>query len=420
MTAPAGAGASWEEEALARLDPEALAQDLARLVQVPSLTGDERAALELVAELAASRGLESALIEHDLAALASRPGYPGSAVPRRQLFGLSVALPGADPGAPRLCLNGHVDVVPPGPLPWERDPWSGTVEGGRVYGRGSVDMKGGLVAALHALGAARAAAGRLPGDVVLQAVASEEDGGQGTFAALEQDADFAACLIPEPTGLDVVCAHAGSVQFEGVVRGRSAHAALRREGLSALDRYLPLHQALAEHERRLNADVRHPLMRELELPYPIVVGRLEAGRWASQVPDELRFQGRVGVRMEETVEEACAALQALLERTLDREGPPLELRWLGRFRPTETAPSHPLVVLARQAMSEELGRPARVTGVPWGADMQHFGARGIPCVMLGPSGIGRAHAVDEWVDVGELMIVARAIVRVLARFWGEA
>ena len=174
-------------------------------------------------------------------------------------------------------------------------------------------MKGGLVATLHALGAVRAAAGFLPGDVVLQAVSSEEDGGQGTVAALDEDAAFAGCLIPEPTGLDVGCAHAGSVQLEGIVRGRAAHAALPRQGLSALDRYLPLHQALAEHERSLSADVRHPLVRQLELPYP-----------------------------------------------------------------------------------------------------RH------PCVMVRPSGIERAHGVDEWVDVGERAVVARAIARRSARLWSQA
>ena len=146
-----------------------------------------------------------------------------------------------------------------------------------------------------------ARAGGAAAEVVLVAVASEEDGGLGAFAALERDAAFDACLIPEPTGFDVVCAHAGALTFEGVVPGVAAHAAHRLEGVSAIDRYVPLHEALAEHERALNADVEHPLMRALELPYPLLVGRLEAGEWSSSVPDRLRFEGRAPVRVGEDV-----------------------------------------------------------------------------------------------------------------------
>ena len=105
-------------------------------------------------------------------------------------------------------------------------------------------------------------------------------------------------------------AHGGALTFVGTVRGRSAHAAVRLEGVSALDRYVPIHRALAEHERRVNADVAHPLMRALPLPYPLLVGRLETGRWSSQVPDALRFEGRLGVRVGEPVEDARAALEA--------------------------------------------------------------------------------------------------------------
>ena len=126
-------------------------------------------------------------------------------------------------------------MVGPGTEPWRYGPWSGAVEDGCVHGRGALDMKAGVVAALHAMAAVGVDA---PGEVVLMAVASEEDGGLGTFAALEADSAFAACVIPEPTGLAVVPAHAGALTFRGVVRGRAAHAAMRLEGVSAIDRYV--------------------------------------------------------------------------------------------------------------------------------------------------------------------------------------
>ena len=156
---------------------------------------------------------------------------------------------------------------------------------------------------------------------MLVAVASEEDGGLGAFAALERDAAFDACLIAEPTGFDVVCAHAGALTFEGVVPGVAAHAAHRLEGISAIDRYLPVHAALAEHERALNADVEHPLMRALELPYPLLVGRLEAGEWSSSVPDRLRFEGRAPVRVGEDVAAARAGCRGRGRRRLPAGAP---------------------------------------------------------------------------------------------------
>jgi acetylornithine deacetylase len=163
------------------IDPAQLAADLAALVRVPSVTGSERAALEWLAERAERMGLEVELVEHDLASLRAHPDHPGEEAPRTELVTLDITLRGSSPG--RICLNGHVDVVSPGTEPWRHGPWSGAIEDGCVHGRGSVDMKGGVIAALHALAALRAQRTPTP-EVVLQCVPSEEDGGLGTFAAL--------------------------------------------------------------------------------------------------------------------------------------------------------------------------------------------------------------------------------------------
>ncbi len=409
-------GTPSEEAALAALDPAALGRDAAALVRVPSVTGDERAALELVGELARRLGLAVDLHAHDLAALRAHPGHPGEEAPRAELWGLTATLAG---GAPRrLCLNGHVDVVAPGSEPWRHGPWSGAVEDGRLYGRGAVDMKAAVAATLHALGAVRAAgAAAVAPSVVLQAVASEEDGGLGTFAALERDAGFDAALLPEPTGFAVVCAQAGALTFRGVVRVRAAHAAERLAGCSAIDRYVRVHAALQAHEAAVNAEVAHPLMRALELPYPLLVGRVAGGTWSSQVPDRLEFEGRLGVPVGADAAAARAALQAAVDAVLDDGEPPCELTWTGgAFTPAETPPDHPWVALVRGALSDELDRDAPVAGVPWGADMRLFTARGIPCVMVGTRGIELAHAVDESVDLGELVTLARVIIRAVLRF----
>ncbi len=407
MTAPAAAAAA--------VDPDALAADVGALVRVPSVTGDEGAAMLALAEVAERRGLHAEVYEYDLAELRADSGHPGEEAPRERLTGATVTLGGAsDSGTgSRLCLNGHLDVVGPGEAPWSFDPWAGDVVDGCVRGRGSVDMKGGVAAMLHAMAAVAAAGIAPPAEIVLQAVASEEDGGLGTFAALRRDADFDACLITEPTGFDVVCAQAGSITFDGEVPGVAAHAALRLEGTSAIDRYVEVHRALQEHERRINAGVRHPLMRELELPYPVSVGRLQSGTWASSVPDRLHFSGRAGVRVDETPEEA----QRELERAVTAACPEARLAFEGgRYAPGTTPPDHPFVAVVRDALAAETGSRPRLTGVPWGADMRQFCARGIPCVMAGTGGIELAHAADERVRLDEVVALARALARLIVLF----
>ena len=401
-----------EERALAALDPDALVADAAALVQVPSVTGDERAAVERFAQMARRLGLGARTSVHDLRSLRAHPAYPGEEAVRSELFGAAAVLHGRDPGAPRLCLNGHLDVVGVGSETWTHEPFSGAVVDGYLHGRGSVDMKGALVAALHALAAVHAGGGTT-GDVVLQAVASEEDGGLGTFAALEDDADFAACLIPEPTGFALACAQAGALTFKGTVPGVAAHAALRLEGISAIDRYVAIHTELAALERELNDDLAHPLMRALPLPYPLSVGRVAGGAWSSSVPDRLEFEGRVGV----PVGTDPRAVRERLEAAVARACPEARVDWTGgAFAPGETAADNPFAQLVAAAARDELGAPVEPVGVSYGADMRLFCERGIPCVMFGTPGLERAHAVDEYVAVDDLVRLARALVRVLARF----
>jgi acetylornithine deacetylase len=365
--------------------------------------------------MAGGYGLTAELHEHDLAWLRAHPDHPGEEADRTELVGLTATLAG-DAARGRLCLSGHVDVVGPGTEPWRHGPWSGAVVDGCVHGRGSVDMKGGVVAALHAIAAVRAAGVPAP-ELVLLAVGSEEDGGLGTFAALEHDAAFDAALIPEPTSFATVCAQAGALTFRGTVTGRAAHAAVRLAGCSAIDRYVRIHEALAAHERALNADVAHAAMRAVVLPYPLLVGRVAGGTWSSQVPDRLEFEGRVGVPIGQTPADARAALEAVVAGATDDGEAPVAIEWTGgQFASAEMPPDDPFVELVRGAFSAEVGHDAGIVGVPWGADMRLFRAKGIPCVMAGPPAIGLAHAVDERVHVRDLVTVARALVRVIASF----
>jgi acetylornithine deacetylase len=394
------------------LSDAAVAATTAELVRVPSPTGDELPALERCAALARGLGLAVELVRHDLAALRAHPEYPGEEVAgRTELYGLVVTHPRAPGGGPRLALCGHIDVVGVGTVPWSHGgPWSGAVVDGFVHGRGSADMKGGVAAALHALAAA-------PSDAVVHVVSSEEDGGLGAFAMLQRDAAFDGCVITEPTSFDVVCAQAGTVTFTGTVHGVSAHAAQRLHGVSAIDRYMKVHAALAALEDEYNTDVEHPLMAALPLPYPLVVGKIAGGEWSSSVPDRVVFEGRAPVRVGEPLEVARAAVERAIAGVASEDGLPVEIAWTGGVFESATTPEdHSLAQCVLAAVSAELGRPARAAGVSWGADMRLYAAAGIPTVMLGPPTIDVAHALDERVAVADLGACARVLAGVIGSF----
>jgi acetylornithine deacetylase len=134
------------------------------------------------------------------------------------------------------------------------------------------------------------------------------------------------------------------------------------------------------------------------------------------VPDRLEFEGRLGVPIGGDVAAARAQLEAVVAAALDDGEAPAEITWEGgSFAPAATAPDHPWVAGVAAAYADELGREVRRGGVPYGADMRHFTARGIPCTMAGTPGLELAHAVDERLPLADLTALARAMVRVLAR-----
>jgi acetylornithine deacetylase len=201
-----------------------------------------------------------------------------------------------------------------------------------------------------------------------------------------------------------VCAQGGSLTVMGEVHGKAAHAAERLHGRSAIDAYLPIHRALAEHERMLNADIEDELMRCVELAYPLVVGTLQAGEWASTVPDRLTFSCRLPVRVGESFDDAVAGLRRAVGDDVDLrvEG--------GRFHAARTDTNDPFAQLVRDVAG------GGFAGVPWGADMRLWTAKGIPTVMCGTHGIERAHAVDEYVAIADVERLAGLVQQVVERF----
>jgi acetylornithine deacetylase len=395
---------------------EDLVHDICHLIEVPSVTGDETVAQHTFARLAERLGLDVEVHEEPLTALRSAGDYPGEEVARDRLVNVSAQLSGAVTAAPRLCISGHIDVVPAGERPWITPAFTADVRDGYIHGRGAADMKAGLVASMHAVAAAGRVLGRPPGDVVLHSVAAEEDGGLGALAMLRHDDEFAGCVIAEPTDGQVICAQAGALTWRGRITGRASHASTRLDGVSALDRFLPVYRALQELEVSLNRDVAHPLMRELALPYPLSVGRVRCGDWASSVPDELIFEGRVGVPMDMLPERVRELLEDVVRAAVDDRSA-ATIEWTGgQFAPAATNPAGRIVMVLRDAATETTGQVPALGGVPYGSDMRHYIARGVPTVLYGPGRLAQAHATDEAVAIDEALDHARVIARLVATF----
>jgi acetylornithine deacetylase len=249
-------------------------------------------------------------------------------------------------------------------------------------------------------------------------VPSEEDGGQGTLAAIRAGATGDVAVIPEPSMLDVVIAHAGAITFRLAVPGRAAHASKRREGVSALDNLATIVRGLEADEAWRNGEETDPLMTELGLPYPTIIGKVTGGEWASTVMDLVVAEGRYGVRLGQRPEDAFADLQYAVNAACDRDEflrdhrPSLELTG-ARFGSARVAPDHALPVSLATVAEAVTGRRPRLIGVPYGADMRLFIDVGdTPCVMFGPGDVRLAHGADERVPLAEV----EACARVLAAF----
>jgi len=416
---------SAERKVLAAIDETALVQELIDLIRVPSVTGtDAESDLQhrfqgQLAEL----GFAVDAWKLDLAQLQAHPDFPGTEAPRVEGYGVVGQVgPG---GTPALVLQSHVDVVPTGDLDkWaDRDPFSGVVRDGVVHGRGACDMKAGAAANLTVARALVASGVRLERPFALHSVVSEEDGGLGAFATMLRGHSGEAAVLTEPTSGKLVVANAGALTFELRIAGRAAHGSTRLEGYSAIEAFLPIFAALGELERSRNANT-DPLFGEYQLPYPISIGRVSSGDWASSVPDLLVAEGRMGVVLGEDPADARAALERAVAEAGSRDAwlrdHPVEVSWPGgQFASGGLEAGHPLIGETADAIRDAEGRDARLGAAPYGSDLRLYtGLGGIPTLHYGPGDVRFAHAPREQVAIEELLRTTRSLALLAARRCG--
>jgi acetylornithine deacetylase len=329
--------------------------------------------------------------------------------------GLDVELVEAAPGRPSvvgaargrgggrsLMLNGHLDTVG---VEGMSEPHAARVRDGRVYGRGGYDMKGGVAACM--LAAAAATRAGLAGDVVVTAVADEEHSSIGVQAVLER-VRTDACVVTEPTSLDVVVAHKGFAWWEVSAAGRAAHGSQPHLGVDAIAAIGPVLVGVTELERSL-AGRRHDLLGSGSVHASLIEGGQELSSYPERCVLAIERRTLPG-EGDEQLDAELAALLAAGDGRAELDGRTTLVR-----PPFEVAPDEPIVALLREQVVAQLGREPAVRGHSAWMDAAFISAAGIPTVVFGPDG-GGAHAIEEWVELASVRECAEVLLAAAVEF----
>lgn len=410
-------------------------QDLIRIPSVnPWFTTDGEICREgevqaLVAEKMKALGAEIDLWEPDPADLARYEGHPGYYADHRFEGRPNLAAVVRGNGGGRsLLLAGHIDVVLPGEG-WTRDPFGAERAEGRIYGRGAVDMKGGVAAMIMALEAVLRSGLRPKGDVTVGTLVDEEAGGMGTLAFVDRGYRADGCFMTEPSGLMVSPLCRGILWGKLTVRGRSGHIEMPqgdwRDGgaVDAIDKA----RLFLDQIDRLNRDWKdrktHPLQ---PTPCQVYVSQIAAGEYptsfanraeihfnAQYLPSEADEKGR-GTAVQ-------AEIETFFRRVAEtdpwlRDNPP-EVEWLIDADCGEIPGDHPFVTLCAESL-RALGVDPVVQGSSCHTDMGWFIRRGTPTVNFGPGDPRIAHHTDEFVEEEELLTATKAMALALVGWCG--
>jgi acetylornithine deacetylase len=370
--------------------------------------------------------LARALVGVDSRNPALAPGAPGESAVARLLgdilrqWGFHVELQEALPGRPNvvarigraggatLMFNGHLDVV--GVEGMIHAPFDAEERGGRLWGRGSADMKGGVAAMCAA--AARAAAAGLEGEIIVAAVIDEEWESAGTRALVGSGVRADAAVVTEPTCLAIMPAHRGFAWLTVRVEGRAAHGSRYDLGIDAIRHAGLLLAELDLLDRELLPRRTHPLLGHASLH----AGLIEGGIGISTYPDRclLRLErrtlpGETAAEARAEVEDACARIRA--RRPSFAAAVSLDFAQA----PSDVDVNAPIVGALESALRAE-GEPVRLEGMSAWTDAAILNEAGIPAICFGPGNIMLAHAAEEWIETREIE-KATAVLTRLAQLW---
>jgi len=375
------------------------------LVKIPSVNppGEEKEVAEFIASWFDKRKFDPVLTE----AACNRPN-------------VEVRLQGEDEGSTNdktLVFNGHMDVVPAG-SGWSHDPFGGEITNGRVYGRGSGDMKGGLAAIMIALEILkRKVLKKLSGSILFQAVVDEEKGGRfGTYDLVRRGLKGDFGIVAEPTSLNLCVAHKGIVTFEVTTHGKAAHASVPEAGVNAILEMHKVVEALTRYSGHLSRSVRHPLLGSPTLN----IGVIEGGTKSNVVPDSCWISAERRTVPPERTDEVIGQLKSLLE-SVAKEDTQLvyDLRIDHETGASELADGEEGLqcVLSSLRRFREDVQPTGFTAT-CDAYFLNVLAR-IPTVILGPGDLANIHTADEHVQIDQLQVAAQVYALTALRFLGR-
>jgi acetylornithine deacetylase len=304
-------------------------------------------------------------------------------------------------GGRSLMLNAHLDTVGVAGMAAPHDP---RVQDGRLYGRGSYDMKGGLAACMLATAAARHVG--VPGDVLLAAVSDEEHSSIGVQAVVERFKTD-ACVVTEPTSLRVCVAHKGFAWWRITAQGRAAHGSRPDLGRDAISRMGPVLTGLAELDRSLEGRT-HPLVGRASVHASLI----EGGQELSSYPERCVLDVERRTLPGEAGETVAAELDRLLAGG-DHDALEGEVTLVRQ--PFEVDGDEAIVAVVREQAAAVIGHEPETMGHTAWMDAAFTQAAGIPTVVFGPDGAG-AHEVEEWVNLASVEACARTLLATAAEF----
>lgn len=395
---------------------------LRRLVEQPTVLGNEEPGQAVMAEAYRELGLQPVDVPMDAAELRAHPHaapFSWDVTGKRNV----VAGLGGDGGGRSLIFNGHIDVVSSQPdRLWSTPPFRPTIDGDWMYGRGAGDMKSGLVAAVMAAAALRRVGVEPAGRLTLQSVVEEECGGNGALACVAAGYTADACVVIEPFGATLTTAQVGVLWFDVTVAGHPVHVADAGEGANAIEASYHIIRALRELEAELNTDPP-PAFAAYPHPLNLNVGVIEGGDWRSTVAGECvtrfrlaRYPGapleELRDRIEEVVAQASRTHPYLAEH-------PAVVSYDGFDCEGYELPADEDVITGLRACHRTVtGTDPELVATTATTDARTFGLYGgIPSTCFGPYGEGY-HAADERVFLPSITTTAQVLALMVCSWCG--
>ena len=392
------------------------------LVQSPSLANDEGSVQKIIQSKLESLGLETKKVIVQFESIKNHPAFCDDGFSPDSRVNVIGQWKNGD-AAKSLILNGHVDVVPTGPETlWNESPWSGSVRDNRIYGRGSCDMKAGLASGIFAIQVLQAIGFKPKGNVMVQSVVGEESGGCGTLTNIVKGYSGDAAVILEPTSLKVCPIQSGALTFRLKIPGQATHAAMRWDGISAIEKYNLIHQSIIKLEKERHQSFNVKYYKLSDRVAPINIGTIKGGEWHSTVPESVMVEGRFGVFPGESALDAKNAFENHLKKVANsdvwlKENPPI-LEWFeGQFESGQTNVNHSIIRALKHAYKNVKNNSAILEGVTYGSDLRLFTNHAdIPAVLFGPGDVRLAHSANEYIEIEEVLTCVKIITNLIIKW----